>query len=96
MEENAAMFVVVSGKGNVKRKIAQGNSGGKVTTPEGVDCPTKREDSAGIDGNLVVPRFMCIHRCNSIEVSKMDGSVGQMTHPVAMVVNDFREERDWQ
>jgi hypothetical protein len=53
-EESTAMFVVVAGEVNVKRKIAQGNSGGKVTTPKGVDCPTKPEDSAGIDGNLVV------------------------------------------
>jgi hypothetical protein len=77
-EESAAMFVVVAGEGNVKRKIAQGNRGDDVTSPKGVHCPTKPEDSAGIDGNLVVRRFVCIHWCNSIKVSKMDENINQV------------------
>jgi hypothetical protein len=54
VEENTAVFVVIAGKGDDERKIVQENSGGKVTTPKGVDCPTNVEDFDGIDGNLVI------------------------------------------
>ncbi len=53
-EQSTAVLIAIASKGDVERKIAQGNSGGKGTTPEGVDDPTKSKNSDGIAGDLVI------------------------------------------
>jgi hypothetical protein len=62
-------------------------------TPKGVDRPTKSKNSDGIGGDLVIQRFVRIHGCNLVKISKMDWNVGQMTKLVAMVVYHCCEER---
>jgi hypothetical protein len=47
-EQSTAVLIVIASKGDVERKMVQGNSRGKVTTPKGVDGPTKSKDSGGI------------------------------------------------
>jgi hypothetical protein len=84
------MLIVIGSEGDVERKIARGNSGGKVTTPRGVDGLTKSKNSDGIGGDFVIRRFVHIHGCYLVEISEMDWKVGQMTKSVAMVVYKLR------
>jgi hypothetical protein len=92
-EQSMAILIDIANKSDVERKIAQGNSEGEVTTPKGVDCPTKSKNSDGIAGDCVIQWFVRNHGCYFVVISKMDRNIDQMTKPMAMGVYHCCEER---